>query len=165
MTIKIIMDTDPGIDDAAALTMALNDPEIDVKLITSVAGNVTVDKTTKNAQKIVRFFNKQVPGTSDKAGACFVGSATQSGKHRIITVVLGARNKGASDPARFIQTAKLMRSVYTTQHPIKLKANTAIKGVGKAKVPDGKQETVLPGYVNYTITSNGQGYFILRFIK
>ncbi len=61
MTIKIIMDTDPGIDDAAALTMALNDPQIDLKLITSVAGNVTVDKTTKNAQKIVRFFNKQVP--------------------------------------------------------------------------------------------------------
>lgn len=61
MTIKIIMDTDPGIDDAAALTMALNDPQIDLKLITSVAGNVTVDKTTKNAQKIVRFFNKKVP--------------------------------------------------------------------------------------------------------
>ncbi|GAF37429.1 inosine-uridine preferring nucleoside hydrolase [Lentilactobacillus farraginis DSM 18382 = JCM 14108] len=61
MTIKIVMDTDPGIDDAAALTMALNDPQIDVKLITSVAGNVTVDKTTRNAQKIVRFFNKKVP--------------------------------------------------------------------------------------------------------
>lgn len=61
MTIKIVMDTDPGIDDAAALTMALNDPQIEVKLITSVAGNVTVDKTTKNAQKIVRFFNKDVP--------------------------------------------------------------------------------------------------------
>ncbi len=61
MTIKIIMDTDPGIDDAAALTMALNDPQIDLKLITSVAGNVTVDKTTKNAQKIVRFFNEKVP--------------------------------------------------------------------------------------------------------
>lgn len=61
MTIKIVMDTDPGIDDAAALTMALNDPQIDLKLITSVAGNVTVDKTTKNALKIVRFFNKDVP--------------------------------------------------------------------------------------------------------
>ncbi|MFD1124629.1 ribonucleoside hydrolase RihC [Lentilactobacillus raoultii] len=61
MTIKIVMDTDPGIDDAAALTMALNDPQIEVKLITSVAGNVTVDKTTRNAQKIVRFFNKDVP--------------------------------------------------------------------------------------------------------
>ena len=29
MTTKIIMDTDPGIDDAAALTMAINDPSLD----------------------------------------------------------------------------------------------------------------------------------------
>lgn len=61
MTIKIIMDTDPGIDDAAALAMALNNPEIDLKLITAVAGNVTVDKTTANALKIVHFFKKDVP--------------------------------------------------------------------------------------------------------
>ncbi|KRM11636.1 ribonucleoside hydrolase RihC [Paucilactobacillus suebicus] len=61
MTYKIIMDTDPGIDDAAALTMALNDPEIDLKLVTAVAGNVTVDKTTANALKIVHFFDKDVP--------------------------------------------------------------------------------------------------------
>lgn len=60
MTIKIIMDTDPGIDDAAALTMAINDPKLDLKLITTVAGNVTVDKTTINAQKIVRFFNADI---------------------------------------------------------------------------------------------------------
>ena len=55
------MDTDPGIDDAAALAMALNNPEIDLKLITAVAGNVTVDKTTANALKIVHFFKKDVP--------------------------------------------------------------------------------------------------------
>lgn len=55
MTIKIVMDTDPGIDDAAALTMALNDPQIEVKLITSVAGNVTVDKTTKKRAKNCAF--------------------------------------------------------------------------------------------------------------
>lgn len=61
MTIKIIMDTDPGIDDAAALAMALNNPEIDLRLITAVEGNVTVDKTTANALKIVHFFKKDVP--------------------------------------------------------------------------------------------------------
>ncbi|MGF2385657.1 D-alanyl-D-alanine carboxypeptidase family protein [Lentilactobacillus otakiensis] len=83
-------------------------------------------------------------GTSDKAGASFVGSATENGKHRIITVVLGARNKSASDPARFIQTAKLMRWVYTTQRPIKLAAGSTISGVGKAQIPDGKQTTTLP---------------------
>lgn len=61
MTIRVIMDTDPGIDDAAALTMAINDPQIDLELITTVAGNVTVDKTTKNALKIVRFFDQEIP--------------------------------------------------------------------------------------------------------
>lgn len=61
MTIRVIMDTDPGIDDAAALTMAINDSQIDLELITTVAGNVTVDKTTKNALKIVRFFDQEIP--------------------------------------------------------------------------------------------------------
>ena len=61
MAINIIMDTDPGIDDAAAITMAINDPKINLKLITAVAGNVTVDKTTKNALKLVRFFNSDIP--------------------------------------------------------------------------------------------------------
>lgn len=64
MTIKVIMDTDPGIDDAAAITMAINDPEIDLQLITTVAGNVTVDKTTINALKLVRFFNADIPVAS-----------------------------------------------------------------------------------------------------
>lgn len=46
---KIILDTDPGIDDAVMISTALNEPNLDVALITTVAGNVTVDKTTKNA--------------------------------------------------------------------------------------------------------------------
>lgn len=59
--VKVIIDCDPGIDDAAALAIALNDPAIDVRLITTVAGNVTVDKTTINALKLVHFFNANVP--------------------------------------------------------------------------------------------------------
>lgn len=61
MTIPVILDMDPGIDDAAAIVMALNHPDIDVKLITTVAGNVSVDKTTNNAIKLVEFFKKDVP--------------------------------------------------------------------------------------------------------
>ncbi|MBM7543311.1 non-specific riboncleoside hydrolase [Weissella beninensis] len=59
--IKIIIDADPGIDDAAAISIALNNPQLDVRLITTVAGNVTVDKTTINALKLVKFFEAQVP--------------------------------------------------------------------------------------------------------
>lgn len=59
MTIPIILDMDPGIDDAAALSVALNHPEIDIKLLTSVMGNVGVDKTTLNELKLVEFFDRQ----------------------------------------------------------------------------------------------------------
>lgn len=53
MTYRILMDCDPGIDDACALSCALTDPEISLELITTVAGNVAVDKTTKNALRLV----------------------------------------------------------------------------------------------------------------
>ena len=39
----IIIDTDPGIDDAVAIAVALNSPELDVRLITTVGGNVSVE--------------------------------------------------------------------------------------------------------------------------
>lgn len=58
---KIIIDTDPGIDDAVAIAIALFDESLDVQLITTVAGNVDVEKTTNNALKLVEFFGKDVP--------------------------------------------------------------------------------------------------------
>lgn len=57
--IPIIFDTDPGIDDAAALTVLLSNKQFDVRLITTVAGNVSVDKTTANALKLTHFFNRR----------------------------------------------------------------------------------------------------------
>lgn len=54
--IPLIIDTDPGIDDAVAISFAMFHPEIDLRLITTVAGNVSVDKTTDNALKLVEFF-------------------------------------------------------------------------------------------------------------
>lgn len=57
----IIIDTDPGIDDAAAISIALNHPALDVKMISTVNGNVNIDKTTANALKLKKFFNSDVP--------------------------------------------------------------------------------------------------------
>lgn len=50
---QVILDMDPGIDDAAAIAVAVNHPDLNVSLITTVAGNVSVDKTTKNALKLL----------------------------------------------------------------------------------------------------------------
>jgi len=50
---KVIIDTDPGVDDAAAILMALASPEIDVLGLTVVAGNVPLEDAAANACKIV----------------------------------------------------------------------------------------------------------------
>ncbi|UPT54676.1 ribonucleoside hydrolase RihC [Dickeya zeae] len=59
--IPIILDTDPGIDDAVAIAAALFAPELDLKLITTVAGNVDVEKTTRNALQLLHFWDAVVP--------------------------------------------------------------------------------------------------------
>ena len=46
---KIIIDTDPGIDDAMAIHMAFADSRLDVLGLTTIFGNVTIDIATRNA--------------------------------------------------------------------------------------------------------------------
>lgn len=59
---KIILDCDPGHDDAIALLLAAHHPEIDLLAITTVAGNQSVDKTTTNALKVCSLANiRDVP--------------------------------------------------------------------------------------------------------
>lgn len=52
MTRKIIIDTDPGQDDAVAILLALASPELEVLGLTCVAGNVPVTLTQKNARMV-----------------------------------------------------------------------------------------------------------------
>jgi inosine-uridine nucleoside N-ribohydrolase len=55
---KIIFDTDPGTDDAMALMLALNSPELDVRSITVVSGNVTASQGLENALRMVSLANR-----------------------------------------------------------------------------------------------------------
>ena len=50
---KVVIDTDPGIDDAVAILLALKSPEFDVAGITTVAGNIGIATTTRNAGRIL----------------------------------------------------------------------------------------------------------------
>ena len=53
MTTPVILDCDPGHDDAIALLLALASPEIDLVGVTTVHGNQTLDKTTDNALRVL----------------------------------------------------------------------------------------------------------------
>jgi purine nucleosidase len=52
---KIILDCDPGVDDALAIAFALGHPAIDLLGVTTVAGNVNLDKTTANALRVLDY--------------------------------------------------------------------------------------------------------------
>ena len=51
---KIIIDCDPGIDDALAIMLAANSPELDIVAITTVSGNVPSDMGAANARKVLK---------------------------------------------------------------------------------------------------------------
>jgi purine nucleosidase len=54
MARKIILDCDPGHDDAIAMLLAWGSPEIDLVGVTTVMGNQTIDKVTRNALSVAR---------------------------------------------------------------------------------------------------------------
>ncbi|MCL6271533.1 nucleoside hydrolase [Sansalvadorimonas sp. 2012CJ34-2] len=67
MPTPIILDCDPGHDDAVAILMAVASPLIELRAVTTVAGNQTLDKVHYNALRVLTLANAQVPVA---AGAC-----------------------------------------------------------------------------------------------
>ena len=57
---KVIIDTDPGIDDLLAISLALVSEELDILALSTVFGNVNLEHTTKNAQLICDMLEKDI---------------------------------------------------------------------------------------------------------
>lgn len=73
---KIIIDCDPGIDDALAIFMALASEKLQVLGITTVAGNVGIDSVTGNALSLVSMAGFQIPVCRGAAGPFLVKRET-----------------------------------------------------------------------------------------
>jgi inosine-uridine nucleoside N-ribohydrolase len=67
VTIPIVLDCDPGHDDAIALLLALASPELELLAVTTTYGNQTLDKTTANALRVLELAGR--PDVSVAAGA------------------------------------------------------------------------------------------------
>ena len=57
----VVIDTDPGVDDALALVLALRSPELRVELVTTVAGNVPIGAVTDNARRLLALLAPDAP--------------------------------------------------------------------------------------------------------
>jgi inosine-uridine nucleoside N-ribohydrolase len=59
MATKILLDCDPGHDDAIALLLALGSPELELLGVTTVPGNQTLEKTTANALRVLEYVGRE----------------------------------------------------------------------------------------------------------
>ena len=74
MAFKILLDCDPGLDDALALLLAHGDPNIVLLAVTTVGGNVSIEKTTRNALELREYLGFLEVPVAAGAGEPLTGS-------------------------------------------------------------------------------------------
>ena len=70
MAIPVIIDTDPGVDDALALLLAVASPEIYVHAVTVVGGNVALGQCVRNAAGVLAYAEASIPVASGLQAPC-----------------------------------------------------------------------------------------------
>jgi purine nucleosidase/pyrimidine-specific ribonucleoside hydrolase len=77
----VIIDTDPGIDDAIAILYALGSPDLDVVALTTVAGNIGLSVTTHNAGRICALAQINIPVHAGAAAPLGKEARPETGIH------------------------------------------------------------------------------------
>ena len=102
--IPLIIDSDPGLDDALAIGLAAASPEIDLLAVTTVGGNADVTRCTDNALRLLHAFGRDDVPVAEGAAGALLGSVVRAtevhGESGIGTTVLDpapatARSEGA----------------------------------------------------------------------
>ena len=76
---KIIIDTDPGVDDALAVVFAFASPDLEVVGMTSIFGNVNTPLATENALRLLDIVDEDVPVAEGAVKPIYSKKATTSG--------------------------------------------------------------------------------------
>jgi purine nucleosidase len=98
--VKIMIDCDPGIDDALALVFAHGHPGLDLRGITTVAGNVGLDTTTANALAVRDYIGMEdVPVVAGCAGPLLRKALSSRGVHGVSGLGAAVIPRSAAGPA------------------------------------------------------------------
>src|SRR5579875_886429 len=133
MARAVVIDCDPGTDDAIALWLALASPELDVRMVSVAGGNVGWDRTLANALAVTGLAQSPVPvhGGADRPllGSAFDPATYMHGEDGLSGVVLppgGSAARGhAADALRAllrnaIEPITLVRLAPATHYPLAL---------------------------------------------
>lgn len=168
---KIIFDTDPGIDDAMALLLALKSPEIEIVGLTTVFGNTHIDGTTRNALNLLDFAGRPDVPVARGAGVPLVQPPGLLGEfvhgpdgmggigwHRVNNPAQKEDPRGA---ARFIVETVMANPGQITLVPVGPLTNIALAMQLEPRIVDNVKRVVLmggtiarPGNVSPTAEAN-----------
>lgn len=109
---KIIIDTDPGIDDSMAIFYALNSPEIELLGLTTIFGNASTETCTTNALRLL-----EIAGRSDipvHKGAEKPISSERRGSPEFVHGLDGQGNSNLSPPKTSVQSQTALEFLHKT---------------------------------------------------
>ena len=116
MARPLLIDTDPGVDDAMAILMALASPELDVLGLTSIFGNAGIDTTTDNARRLLDVADRpNIPvarGADNPIAGPYLGPVPQVHGHNGLgdaTLAPVSRSPLEADAADFLYDAVAAR--------------------------------------------------------
>jgi purine nucleosidase len=78
---RLVIDTDPGVDDAHAILLAAAHPLVKIEALTVVAGNVSLEKAVRNARILVEISGQQIPVYAGCDDALVVPTARRAISH------------------------------------------------------------------------------------
>lgn len=148
---KIIIDCDPGVDDAVALLLALASPELELVGVTTVAGNLPLAKVHQNAKQILALASRQdvpVAKGSNRPLMSHAGSINDvHGDNGVGGVVLPASNATDSDKhaVDFLVDAVMSNPGEITLCPIGPLTNIALAIIKEPALVDNVKDIVLMG--------------------
>ncbi len=163
--IPVIIDVDTGIDDAMALVLALQSDKLDIRGITTVAGNQTIEKTTRNTLDVVEYFGRsEIPvamGAKQPLVRPQIIAAYAHGESGLGTAVLPKAEKQAEelDAIDFIRTELEKSNEKITLVPTGPLTNIAILLKAYPHIKEKIEKIVLMGGGAFQGNSNATAEF------
>lgn len=142
---RVIIDTDPGTDDALAIFLALNSPELKIEALTPVAGNVPLELTLPNALRLLEIAGKtHIP---------VAAGADRPLVRRLITATYAHGENGlggihfpdpTTKPVAETATQLIRRMVHASPHEIHLIALGPLTNIATAFRADPELPSLIP---------------------